>query len=424
MPSHAALFTGLLPRASGISRVVDGSPTALAPLLQPHADRVLPEVLRRAGYETAAISTNLWISEMSGFGTGFERFESIDTGRQGGLHSDRLRSRVKWDLEAVRARVDDGARAAGRLLETWIEDRPSETPFFWFVNLVECHSPYLPPKPYNDLGALDRMRAAEEARQFLTLESIWRACAGALEVPEPALERMRRLYAAAVRSMDDWLARILESLDAQGLLDETLVMVISDHGENFGENSYMGHSFSLDDRLIRVPVIAAGPGAPADGALTNLSQVPRTIADACGLEAHPWHEDFPAGVGLAQFDPPGPIEHPRWQEKIAEWGVTSEIGRRVATPLTAATDGDYKLMLRGEREELYDLAADPLELDPLPPRSRPEATEAVALLRAALEHPANTARAAAPGPDIAPPVEADDEELAQLEERMKLLGYM
>ena len=81
------------------------------------------------------------------------------------------------------------------------------------MNLVECHSPYLPPWPYNDLGPIDRLRAAEEARRHLTLSGIWKACAGNFDVPPGALERMRHLYARSVRLMDDWLRDLLAELD-------------------------------------------------------------------------------------------------------------------------------------------------------------------------------------------------------------------
>ena len=61
--------------------------------------------------------------------------------------------------------------------------------------------------------------------------------------------------------MDDWLGDVLGAMDARGLLDDTLVVVTSDHGENFGESGLMAHAFSLDERLTHVPLVAAGPGA-------------------------------------------------------------------------------------------------------------------------------------------------------------------
>src|SRR5204862_7387218 len=142
------------------------------------------------GYATGGVSANLWIGETSGFDAGFDRFRSVDSARQSGLHDPSVRARARWALEAARARVDDGAGAARTILRDWSAEVRPGRPFFWFVNLNECHSPYLPPRPYSDVGLLGRLRAAEEARRYLTLVSIWRACAGGLAVPDEALERM------------------------------------------------------------------------------------------------------------------------------------------------------------------------------------------------------------------------------------------
>jgi len=68
-------------------------------VLEGHRDRLLPEVLRRAGYRTAAVSSNLWITERSGFGTGFDEFIGVETGRQALLHRGDRRSRMRWALE-------------------------------------------------------------------------------------------------------------------------------------------------------------------------------------------------------------------------------------------------------------------------------------------------------------------------------------
>ena len=405
LPSHAAMFTGLLPRAAGLIRAPARTPHSCREVVLGQRDRLLPEVFRRAGYATSGISANLWIGEHSGFDTGFGEFHSVESGRQGGLHDPSARARVRWAREAARARVDDGAGAARAIIERW----STEAPFFWFVNLNECHSPYLPPKPYSDVGLLGRLRAAEEARRYLTLEAIWRACAGGLEVPDEALERMRHLYARSIELMDDWLAGVLELLDARGALDDTLVVVTSDHGENFGENGLMAHAFSLDERLTHVPVVAAGPGAEELEGLWSLADLPRALARATGI-AHPWGPDLCKGVAVSEFDPPTGPDDERVLRSAQEWGVGEAGLRAMTTPLTSATDGLLKLVRRGTEEELFDLAADPLEERPLG-ASDPRAAH----LHAALD-PSPVAIEAQP--------EASAEELAEIEERMKLLGYM
>ena len=419
VPSHASMFTGLLPRAAGLSRV--GTPAGARPALDAQRERLLPEVFRRAGYSTAAASANLWVSRASGFSTGFDDFAEVDSGRNARFHGKGLRARAQWLRESGLARVDDGAADAASWLERW---RASERrPFLWFVNLIECHSPYLPPRGYGDVSLLDRLRAALESQRHYNLDAIWRACVGGFDVPAATIERMRRLYMASIAYMDAWLARLLERLDEARLLDDTLVVVTSDHGENFGEGGLLTHALSLDNRLIHVPFVAAGPGIDGRPEINSLADLPRFLAGAAGVDDHPWRDGPPAGVGVAQFDPPVDPGDAQASRAVERWGLGQDALDRLTTPLSCAVAGELKLMRRGGREELYDLRSDPLELAPLEPAAAAaEHGERLAALRAALAHPAMVARRAAEPSRAAPEVPA--EEVRRLEERMKLLGYM
>ncbi len=423
LPSHVSMFTGLLPRAAGILGPAERSQSAAKQVMDAHSERLLPAVLRAAGYTTTAVSTNLWISELSGFDAGFDSFSFVDSGRHAHLHREDLRARLRWDLEGLRASVDDGAGKARRILRERLNGAGSD-PFFWFVNLVECHSPYLPPRPWNDLGPLERVRAAEDARRHLTMGAIWRACAGGFDVPGEALERMRHLYASAVRLMDGWLADLLGDLDDAGRLDETLVLVTSDHGENLGEAGLMGHCFSLDQRLTHVPVVAAGPDAPGAGSIVSLAQLPGLITQAAGITDPPWPADqAPEGVAVAQFAPPAPATDPRWIAACHEWGLDPEPAiERIGHPLATATDGAIKLQLRGDREQLYDLRADPLELKPRDPTDADRVAHP-ALWRALQDHERRQPVVSVENGG-APQTEITTEERRQLEDRMRLLGYM
>ena len=416
VPSHASIFTGLMPRAAGLARVT--APSTAKPVVESHRDRLLPELMRRNGYATAGVSANLWVSESSGFDTGFDEFAEVDTGRHARFDAGGAVDRARWLLEAARGRVDDGARAAAERFDGFLERR-SDKPFFWFVNLIECHSPYLPPRGYGHASLTDRVRAAAESRRYYNLDAIWRASSGGYDMPDATLARMRRLYAASIAYMDEWLARLLTRLDEAGRLDETTVIVTADHGENFGEGGLLTHALSLDNRLIHVPFVAAGPGADRIE-LSSLAGLPRAVAELAGIEGHPWTDGPPEGVGVAQFEPPVEPSDPRATEAVERWGLGDEAFARLTTPLTCAVKGELKLMRRGDREELYDLGADPLELAPHPVDGQaPERAERIGELRAALDHPAVTAQRSA---DAA--AQASDEELREIEERMKLLGYM
>ncbi len=413
MPSHVAMFTGALPRSLGLGRSPNGKSSGVRPELEARAGIVLAEVLRRVGYTTSGVSCNPWISREAGFATGFDRFQDVPWSRKARIWDPSLKAKMSWMIEALLARVDDGARASEEIILGWLAEGPKQ-PFFWFVNIVECHSPYLPRRPYNDLGALDRLRAAREARRYLTLNGIWRACAGGFDIPDDALARMRHLYTREISIMDDWLANVLEAMDRNKVLDDTLVIVTSDHGENLGEGRLIGHAFSLDDRLIHVPLAVAGPGAPALDRVVSTSAIPRMIAEAAGID-HPWHDDsVPPGVAVAQYEATtDPSDH-RLDWMRREWKLPEEGLRRFTTPMTCATDGKRKLALFGDQELLFDLEADPLELSPVTPNGHD-----VAPLRAALA----LAKSGARPPAAAAPADTSTE-TAELEERMRMMGYL
>ena len=418
LPSHVSMFSGALPRGLGLGQAPARTPQSAAPVVRAQEGRMLPAVLRRSGYATTAISTNMWVSPLSGFDVGFDRFVSLDSSRQGRLDGG-TRQRVRWALEAVRGRADDGAAAAASAAAGMI-DRSVPRPFFWFVNLLECHSPYLPPRRYAAAPALERLRAAEDARRFLTLEAIMRACTGNLVVPEEALERMRHLYAGCVRYLDDWMEALLSRLEDAGLLADTLVVVCSDHGENLGEGGLLAHALSLDERLLRVPLIAAGPGAEAFDGMRSLAESPARVARAIGLDDHPWQDGgLPAGLPVAQFDPLGAGADAAIRDLVSDWGAGASTTARLTTPLTSAVDGRWKLVRRGAGEELYDLELDPLEELPRRPEELlAEAGGSVPRLRAALDHPAVIASATHGSATPAPG------DLKEIEDRMRLLGYM
>lgn len=415
VPSHAAFFLGSPPRSVGLSRAPQGRGDLCRPVIESQRDRFLPAVMRRNGYDTAAVSANLWITEQNGFGVGFDRFHTATGERFLKMTSGKWHDRLRWYLHALRATTDDGAQMIEGMLRTWLGSR-GEKPFFWFVNLIECHSPYLPPKPFNDLGPVDRMRAAEDGRRHQTLEGVLRVVSTGRPPPTESVERMRRLYQRSIEYMDAWLARVLETFDRAGVLDSTTVLVTSDHGENFGENNLLGHAGSLDDRLLSVPLVGAGPGLPsAPPALTSLVDLPRIVADAVGLRDHPWGASRTDGAALAQYDGPIPPDHPGLQQ-VRDWGATDEGLRRLTMRFTCATDGSLKLVSSGADQRLYDLTIDPLETSAVDESSY--ATDRVSALRRAIEQADDEAW----DPDTAATPAAPDD--ADLEERMRLLGYL
>jgi arylsulfatase A-like enzyme len=422
LPSHASLFTGRLPRALGLGQAPQGSPESVRPLLRAIKPRLLPSVLADAGYRTSAFSGNLWVSAHSGFDVGFERFVYRPSQRAETVLGSGRRAALAWVREGAAARRDDGAAELGRALRQEISAW-SGRPSFWFVNLIECHSPYMPPRPWNDLGPIERVRAGLDARRWLSFQSICRAGAGALTVPIASLERMRHLYQRSIAYLDSWLAGVLEALDHRGILEQTLVIVTADHGESFGERGLLAHGFALGEWLIHVPLVIAGPGAPSDsgtGAF-SLAGLARLLAEAAGVREHPFSESWPPdGIALAQHDPMAGPSDPKVRAFVDRWGIDEEGVQRLTASMASATDGRFKL-LRGsdEEERLYDLGADPDERSPL---ASSDAGDVRDKLAAALDRAAFASSAAAVSG--APPPVRDAEELAKIERQMKLLGYL
>lgn len=425
MPSHAAMFTGRLPRSVGLTNPPGPHTNRCYPLMEANRGRLLPEVLHRAGYHTAASSANPWVATSHGFGIGFDSFAQVSGTRNNGIADRDWRTRLRWAYEALVARVDDGITATSEVIDGWLAEKPRQ-PFFWFINVMECHSPYLPPRPWNGLGPLDRLRASREARRHLTLDAIWRASAGGFDIPEETLERMRHLYARAVALMDSWLAQVLAKLDEHGLLDDTLVVATADHGENLGESRLIGHAFSLNDHLIRVPLVIAGPDPVEVPAVMSTAALPGVIAEALGLESNPWARDAGdrlEGIAVAQYDALCLPEDPRVEEAVDAWHLGDAARFALTQPMTAATDGHRKLVRHGQHLLLYDLRADPHELAPVKIAEPTKLPPDTARLYEALER----ADASDADPEAIrrlmssdPGIPADE----ALEAQLRLLGYL
>ena len=420
VPAHVSMFSGLLARSVGLGQAQEGG-RHVRPVMEGLTDRLLPEVLRRNGYDTQGISANVWIDAHTGFDIGFDNFQRLDTRRIQADFWEGRRSYARWMVEALRARLDDGATAAEQVMDGWIGGRSSK-PFFWFVNLLECHSPYMPPKPYNRMGPLARLRAAHDVRIYQGMEATWKACLKHTAIEPSTLRRLGSLYRDSILQLDAWMGRILEMLDRNHILDDTLVILTSDHGENLGEGRLLGHAFSIDQRLIHVPLITAGPGSFERPGLTSLRDLPRMIADAAGIAGTAWHEEeLTTDVAVAEFDNMLEPGDPRGQEVLDSWDLPPEAIRRLTLPLTAALDGRYKLLLDGDRETFYDLVVDPLEAAPISnPGAAPGISPAVVdKLRAAV-----ASTHAPPAVAVAKRETEVSAEEAELERQMRLLGYM
>ena len=167
----------------------------------------------------------------------------------------------------------------------WLESRDRERPFFMFINLMTPHLPYDPPARLAEhflpdstppeLASSLRVLGDQAAQRFMN---------GSLELGDSTLDLLRGLYLADVAYTDEQVGEILDLLKKDGDLSETMIVVVGDHGENIGDHGLMEHQFSLNETLLRVPLIVRFPDAFPPGskreAPVQLVDVMPTVLDA------------------------------------------------------------------------------------------------------------------------------------------------
>ena len=300
LPSHASLFTGQYTSDHGTHtgrRYFDPSATPLA------------KRLRDAGYTTAAISGNIWISPEFGFDAGFDQFsmqwdvfwDSADLSRVSAADGVRNRLRAlseslspanahKTVANALYGRILDGRCDKGAWLTTrratrWIENRRSGTPFFLFINYLEPHLEYDPPAGYGEkfLPAGLDSTVFEEINQ-----DPWQYIAGNVEMTDREFSALEALYKGELNYLDRHIGRLYRALSAAGILDETVIVVMSDHGENIGDHGLMDHQYCLYDTLLNVPLVVRYPDAFETGKETDAAAETRdlypTILELAGVD--------------------------------------------------------------------------------------------------------------------------------------------
>lgn len=335
LPSHASLLTGLYPSEHGATSETN----RLGPGVE-----TLAEHLAGAGYSTAGFVSNPWISRETGFAQGFGSF--TETWREAGQPPDR---------QAV--------ERAGRFIAN---EARARRPFFVFVNLNDAHMPYSPdPQVLHEVAP--RAHSVERTRRLKRLVGTWEYLAGAVVLDATDLDILRDLYQGELRTVDGHLGELVAALTAAGVLNDTLVIVTADHGENLGEHGLIDHMLSMYDTTIRVPLVIRFPSRVEAGRVVpevaSLVDVLPTILDAVGIEP-------PAGAGrsLLGDTPAAPRgfviaenERPHNGIRLLETGFPEFDTSKIDGRMRMLRTDRYKLIWSEGRVELYDLEADPGE---------------------------------------------------------------
>ncbi len=239
-PSHASLFTSQYPSRNG----VDGRNILLDP-----ASKTLAAELSRTGFQTAGFINNVYIRRQTGLGRGFQQYEEF----WGRNECSSIMLLVEFLHEKLNPREDTGAKETRNAITDWLHhDWTGKHPFFLFVHLMEPHAPYGTPastiQKFLPAGVTSQQAAKvnQDPEIFIS---------GKLKMTQRDFEILTSLYQNDVNYVDSVIGEIIQDFRAQDLLDNTLVIFTSDHGEHFGDHALMSHELSLYDVLLHVPLI-------------------------------------------------------------------------------------------------------------------------------------------------------------------------
>ncbi len=370
LPSHATLFTGRYPN--------ELSADWQAPLDRTHA--TLAEVLSARGFVTAGFVANLiYCTRASGLARGFLHYDDAHLTPWSLLNAaDLSRGLATWARTRAGNRqtmIRKTAEDVNGAFLNWLSRLDGRRPFFAFLNYFDAHDPYLPPTPF------DRRFTPETGLYWLDDRG---------EYSTEELTALRDSYDNSLAYLDEQLGRLFAELERRGVLANTLVIVTSDHGEEFGEHAAVGHGKSLYATLLHVPMLVSYPGHVPEGVRVaepvSLRDLPATVLDLAGPSDGP---GLP-GTSLAhRWDPAGGLDTDIGDSSPAVAELTGRSFRGAATLHISAEDkqsiveGSLQYILSEQgREELYDLSSDPWEQVDLIPTE--PGRSAAAALRARL----------------------------------------
>lgn len=284
----------------------------------PLETNTLAEILKNAGYATGALISNPWLLPQFNFDQGFDHY----------------------DAEYVK---DEMARRINVNHITEYLDNIRENKFFLYLHFMDVHNPYAPPAPYN------RMFAGEKGR--------YQYHNGLMKINSEDLNKSMGLYDGEIRFLDDKIRDLFSYLDKHELLKNTIVIINSDHGEEFMEHGGMGHGATLYREQLHVPLFILPPGgidmerSIIPSPVRNIDILP-TILDMLNIE--------PAadidGVSLLDLIKGG-------DDLLTRPGLSRVVSHGLKDRLTSLSKGEYHYIynISKDLKELYDLQSDPEE---------------------------------------------------------------
>ncbi|TAH48423.1 MAG: hypothetical protein EYC68_20875 [Chloroflexota bacterium] len=352
LPCHASLFTGLYPSTHGADdqhQFLDAEHPIIGELLS-----------NFHGYRTFAFCTKRDVSPVTGMNRGFQYFNPESNGRP----FKNVFRKLDNGVAKVLGTRDNGLRDINHQLYQLLPQlKANDEPFFLFVSTVEAHIPYRPPKKFNRFlpDGISPQRAAR-----VNMDR-WKYMVGRVDMYPQDFEILRALYDAGIAYTDARLEELFGWLRELGLLDDMLVIITGDHGENLGEHNLMAHGYCLYDTVLRVPLIIHFPkGVTPPGRVTEQVQAVDVLPTILTLLGDDTRAMYPYLQGndllsaarrpfavAEQANPDLAIFHRRFpDDDVSRYDRSLRMIRTECHKYIWASDG---------RHELYDLRDDPGE---------------------------------------------------------------
>lgn len=390
LPAHAALFTGLYDSAHGL---VDNG----LRLADEHV--TLAEILRDAGYNTAGFFGGPYLHPTFGLHQGFTTYLSCMTTTTDNASGETIR-RQSRERNAPSHRDITGPRILERFT-AWL-GTADDRPMFIFLHMWDVHYDYIPPRRYIQMFDPD-YRGNVDARQFALNKAIARG------MPARDLQHVIALYDGEIRFTDDILGQIFAKLAEAGRLDRALVIVTSDHGEEFFEHGGKGHHRTLFEEVARVPLIIHWPRHIQPGTVISdqvrIIDIMPTVLASAGLPIPVQTQGRDLGPLLrgAEVAP---------EPALLELLIDKQQVRALRT-------NDYKVVVdeRRGRISFFDLRLDPGETKPAP-QLTPRIEQVVTQLKTIVQE--NRVWREGLGRRATKPAEVSDEMMS----RLRSLGYV
>ena len=395
LPSHTSLFTGTYPHTHG---------TPQNGYTVNKKNVMLTEILKNAGFHTAGIIGSFALNSRFSFSQGFDYYnENYEKAAGTNRRTQNERSAQAVTGAAVR----------------YLEKRGVPPRLFLFVHYFDPHKPFEPPPPYDTLYAWE-----DDDKKSADTITVHYTCPHNLSEKEwQASKEAARNYAGEISYMDHQVGQLIQYLREQGILDSAILVVTSDHGENFWEHlPYFHHGTATYQTTMQGVCMIRLPNAAEGG--TRIAEPISSIAIMPSLVNY-LNLPLPEGIDGRAFDLAN--IHQTIGERTLygqatltrPWKVPEvAAGWQHANKARCIRTGNMKYIQTpyASSEELYDLARDPFEQDNLLLSPAPESVSAARQLREKLERWAAGAR----------PLESFLEKKRQEEtiERLKALGYM